>query len=143
MTNQEFPQSILDALEKGPFNALSKKEQNEILNHMSETEYTEMHQTISEFRSADLILDQDINTSLSSRMMNTNTSSHHLSWWKAVAAGLFIAVSSFSLGRATVNNDCDENNSDMIFAYQDTIGRSLAEDTIRKSLWCFFDKEML
>lgn len=144
MNNKELPQSIIDALEKGAFSTLDQSLQKSILEYMSSQEFDEYRNVIKDFKIADEHLESELIQSTGNAAIPTSQATTiSLSWWKGAAAAALIGLSSFSLGRATADSDCKNVSSDMMFAYQDTMGRSLAEDTIRKSLWQLFDKEML
>ncbi|MDG2450922.1 MAG: hypothetical protein P8M34_14835 [Saprospiraceae bacterium] len=145
MENKELPQSIIDALGSGPFNSLTQVLQNEVLEYMTAAEFNEYQGYISDFQSVDHSLEKSIKDSRNSqnKLDQTNEPGHYLSFAKALILIGLVALLSFYLGRVSVNNECPDEHNNLIFAYQDTLGRSLAEDTIQRKLWTLFDKEVL
>lgn len=145
MDSNDLPNSIFDIIDKGPFDSLDEALQKEVLNHMSKEEYNDYHQYLSDFQSADKLLEDDLDPEKLS--LNNNAARHtetdKLPLGKILFALLLASILSFLIGRASVSNDCESTQNTVIFAYQDTLGSSLAEDTIQRKLWSLFDKEVL
>lgn len=136
MKNKELPLSVIEALESGPFHTLSKSLQGEVLDHMSEKEFNESYNAIADFKKVDAQMDQHFsqlpNHPLTPKSVDNLESS--ISMWKAIMGMILIAIASFFIGRLSVSSDDCPQSQDVIFASQDTLGRSLAEDNYPNQL---------
>ena len=132
-----LPEEIFDLMKTASFESLSEKQKTLVLSHFSEEEYRDYHDFLVQFSEADNRMKDSVHSKLSEISDDQNSQGirkSSISIWHALIAVVLASLISFFVGRSTSDTDCSSAELPVIFAQQDTLGKSLAEDNYPEQL---------